>query len=94
MIGPSPRVLLNLVNFFDFAVRRRTGSVNLYSKILKKTAAAEKTSHRELARKACHGLEEVAKDNDFDLMEVHWGLGTANHAAEVFFHTIFQTPDA
>jgi hypothetical protein len=80
--------------FLDFAVRRRTRSVDRYDEILKEATAAKKTRYRESVRESRHGLEKLAEHDDLDLVKIHWGLRTANHSAKVVFDTILHATDA
>jgi len=87
-------VLSDPVYFLDFAVRRRTRSVDLYDEILEKATAAQKTRYRESVRESRHGLEKVTENDNLDLVKIHWGLRTANHSAKVVFDTILHATDA
>ena len=76
--------------FLDFAVGRRTGSVDAYDEILKEPAAPEKTRHGKVAGKPCHRFEEIGEYHDPDLMEIHRSLWAADNSTEFVLDTILQ----
>jgi len=45
-------------------------------------------------RESGHGLKKVAKKNDFDFVEIHWGFGSTDYSSKVFLNAIFYATDA
>ena len=82
------------MNLVDFAERWRGGRINLHNEILEETPAPQQASYRQIARESRHCLEEVAENDDLDLVKIHWGLRTANNSAKVVFDAIFHTTNA
>src|SRR5258708_31202541 len=74
------KVALCSMNFLYFAVWRMNRRINSHNKILEKPAQPQKTGHRQLLRKTCHGLEKFAQDKYSHFMEIHTDPHSTHHA--------------
>jgi len=82
------------MNFLDFAVWRMDRRINGDNKILEESAQSQQPGHRQLRRKARHGLKGVAKDEYAHFMEVKWDAQTTDNPVELIPNSVFHAFNA